>query len=239
MICLPYSLYLEADKAAAVITDALSQASTNTASSPQDTQQLLSDLSSLQTLALALAVARKQGTHSPWHPYISTLPDTPPVPWLPSLSSHDVSAAVALALRGDTNTDTAAKAGVPSQGHQPEAQPQHTQQTEWEAAVYAARAQYEASAAHVLRVCGSRLGVSQEEVMWGLGNGVSRALTSGEACGLLPFIDLLNHDPDARPPMMQLDDADQLVMTVTPLRGNEVVPLLPGEELYINYTGGE
>lgn len=38
--------------------------------------------------------------------------------------------------------------------------------------------------------------------------------------------------------MLQLDDADRLVMTVVPMRGNEAVPLAAGEELCISYAGG-
>ena len=34
----------------------------------------------------------------------------------------------------------------------------------------------------------------------------SRSLGSGSSSGLVPFMDLLNHDPRARPPMLQLDD---------------------------------
>ncbi len=35
----------------------------------------------------------------------------------------------------------------------------------------------------------------------------------------------------------QLDDADRLVLTVVPIRGDEAVALAPGEELLISYQG--
>lgn len=38
-----------------------------------------------------------------------------------------------------------------------------------------------------------------------------------------------------RPPMLQLDDSDGLVMTVTSLRDGELAPLAAGDELYISY----
>lgn len=35
--------------------------------------------------------------------------------------------------------------------------------------------------------------------------------------------------------MMQLDDQDRVVMTVTSLQGNELAPMTAGDELYISY----
>uniref|UniRef100_A0A7S3R8Z4 SET domain-containing protein n=1 Tax=Dunaliella tertiolecta TaxID=3047 RepID=A0A7S3R8Z4_DUNTE len=114
----------------------------------------------------------------------------------------------------------------------------HPDQSMWEAAVGAARAEHEAACQDALDVCGAQLGLGLEDMRWGLGQVISRSLMSGNVCGLVPLIDLLNHHPEARPPMLQLDDNDQLVMTVTSLHGNEVVPLEPRQEVYIDYTGG-
>jgi hypothetical protein len=52
---------------------------------------------------------------------------------------------------------------------------------------------------------------------------------------MLPFIDLINHSSEARPPMLQLDDDDQLVMTVAHLSGNQLASAAAGDELYISY----
>lgn len=52
---------------------------------------------------------------------------------------------------------------------------------------------------------------------------------------MLPFIDLINHSSEARPPMLQLDDDDQLVMTVAHLAGNQLASAAAGDELYISY----
>lgn len=38
----------------------------------------------------------------------------------------------------------------------------------------------------------------------------SRALGSGRSSGLVPFMDMLNHSWEARPPMIQLDDDDKV-----------------------------
>jgi hypothetical protein len=65
----------------------------------------------------------------------------------------------------------------------------------------------------------------------------SRCLSSGSSSGMLPFIDLLNHYADARPPMLQLDDEDRLVMTVAHVRGNQLRAARAGDELAICYGG--
>ena len=38
----------------------------------------------------------------------------------------------------------------------------------------------------------------------------SRSLGSGSSSGLVPYMDLLNHSPKARPPMLRLDDDDKV-----------------------------
>lgn len=51
----------------------------------------------------------------------------------------------------------------------------------------------------------------------------------------VPVVDLLNHASSARPPMLQLDDDDRLVVTVLPTRGGEAAPMAVGDELLISY----
>lgn len=58
-----------------------------------------------------------------------------------------------------------------------------------------------------------------DALLWALGQVGSRSLSTGDSGGLVPGIDLLNCSLQARPPMLQLDDADRLVMTVLPIRG--------------------
>jgi hypothetical protein len=48
-------------------------------------------------------------------------------------------------------------------------------------------------------------------------------------------VDLLNHDPGTRPPMLELDEGDRLVVTVLPMRGGDAAALAAGEELCIDY----
>lgn len=64
---------------------------------------------------------------------------------------------------------------------------------------------------------GTDLGISQQDVLLALGQVTSRSLASGSSGGMCPVIDLLNHQASAGAPMLQLDDRDQLTMTVLPL----------------------
>jgi len=51
----------------------------------------------------------------------------------------------------------------------------------------------------------------------------------------VPVVDLLNHSARARPPMLQLDDDDRLVVSVLPMQDNDAVAMQPGDELTISY----
>eukprot|EP00955_Chlamydomonas_euryale_P035651 350192-Chlamydomonas_euryale.AAC.5 len=105
----------------------------------------------------------------------------------------------------------------------------------WRAAAADERARYDEYTEEVHELFGRSLGLSRDDVLWGLGHAASRSLGSGTSSGMVPYLDLLNHCPDARPPMLQLDDADRMVMTATNVRGGELAPLSAGDELYINY----
>jgi hypothetical protein len=81
--------------------------------------------------------------------------------------------------------------------------------------------------------------IDQQEILWCLAQVTSRSLGSGNASGLLPYCDLLNHSSSARPPMIQLSDMeetyDELVITVTNIKDGEVREMEEGEELLISY----
>eukprot|EP00198_Chlamydomonas_reinhardtii_P014454 XP_001703791.1 predicted protein [Chlamydomonas reinhardtii] len=57
----------------------------------------------------------------------------------------------------------------------------------------------------------------------------------GRSSGLLPYVDMANHDPRVRPPLMMLDHNDQVVFALTSIRDGELAPLAAGQELFINY----
>lgn len=65
----------------------------------------------------------------------------------------------------------------------------------------------------------------------------SRSLGAAGSHGLLPFVDLLNHSAESRPPMLELGEAGELVVTVLPMRDDDAAPLAAGDELVIAYAG--
>lgn len=83
LISLPYALYFDAKNAQALVAVALAAASRNGALAHEDAMHtVLSSLSAVQTLGLALALERQRGVASAWHTYICSLPPQPPCPWL-------------------------------------------------------------------------------------------------------------------------------------------------------------
>ncbi|KAG2494304.1 hypothetical protein HYH03_007657 [Edaphochlamys debaryana] len=110
----------------------------------------------------------------------------------------------------------------------------------WAAAAVAAAAKYGDAAEEVLDALGRtaavrQMGLDREGLMWAMGHVASRSLGSGDSAGLLPYVDLANHDEMSRPPMLILDDRDQLVYSLTSIRDGELAPLAAGQELFISY----
>eukprot|EP00983_Pelagomonas_calceolata_P107355 1159335-Pelagomonas_calceolata.AAC.3 len=122
LITLPYSLYFDTSKAAALLAQALATTQANTphphpststsnrkthpspsASAALHREALEQRLSSVQILGLAIALERQQGTKSSWYAYISSLPETPSCPWLLPEHTEAVARAVADALHGDVS----------------------------------------------------------------------------------------------------------------------------------------
>ncbi|GIL64069.1 hypothetical protein Vafri_18045 [Volvox africanus] len=193
--------------------------------------------------ACCLAVERAKGSESFWLPYVRTLPDMPPNPWLLTGAElaevleqmTEVAATRTKLAEADSTTAEAAEAAEAMLGWS--GGPVGCR-TKWTAAVETARRRYGAMAAEVLEVVGAdsgQLRLDEEGLMWALGQVVSRSLGSGCSAGLLPLIDMANHDSAARPPLMMLDDQDRLVFAVTSIRGGELAPLERGQELFISY----
>eukprot|EP00882_Tetradesmus_deserticola_P013655 GHRQ01014499.1.p1 GENE.GHRQ01014499.1~~GHRQ01014499.1.p1 ORF type:complete len:340 (+),score=36.55 GHRQ01014499.1:274-1293(+) len=151
-------------------------------------------LSNSQLIAAALAHELQHAHVSWWGPYLQSLPSQPPCPWLIT-SSQQLEACVQpfRTARGD-----AAVAG-------------------WQEAVKQQRQQMLASSEKVEQLLGHALDITAEQVLLALGHVASRSLTSGSSSGLVPFIDLVNHGAEAMGPMLQLDDSNNLVMTVVPI----------------------
>ncbi|GLC50640.1 hypothetical protein PLESTB_000402200 [Pleodorina starrii] len=241
LVVVPRALHLDNRAAVEAIAPLLGRADRQEAFAEQ--------LGQLQQVACCLAVERAKGADSFWLPYLRTLPDTPPNPWLLTGSDlTEVLEAVAEAGRSEA-AEAAAGEGASSWGaSEAEAAAADSSvgwsagaggcRAGWAAAVEAARRRYGAMADEVLEVVGgdsSRLKLDREGLMWALGQVVSRSLGSGRSSGLLPYIDMANHHSAARPPMMMLDEQDRLVFAVTSIRGGQLAPLEKGQELFISY----
>ncbi|GIL76511.1 hypothetical protein Vretimale_6026 [Volvox reticuliferus] len=246
LVVVPRALHLDNGAAVAAVCPQLGSGTRQDAFREQ--------LGQLQQVACCLAVERAKGSESFWLPYVRTLPGMPPNPWLltdadlaevleemtevAAARTEQVEAGSTTAEAGNsgrvtsTGTSEAAKAAVGWSAGAVGCR------TKWAAAVEAARRRYGGMAAEVLEVVGAdrgQLRLDEEGLMWALGQVVSRSLGSGRSSGLLPLIDMANHDSAARPPLMMLDDQDRLVFAVTSIRGGELAPLETGQELFISY----
>lgn len=94
---------------------------------------------------------------------------------------------------------------------------QQAQQDAWAAAIWQQHDEMEAAARQVCELLVPGIQIAPGLVLWGMGQVASRSLGTRGGSGLVPYVDLLNHHPSARPPMLTLDDADQLAVTVVPI----------------------
>ena len=135
-----------------------------------------------------------------WTTYLRTLPAPPPNPWLLT-QPNQLAAAIA---------PYAASQGSEAVAYWPEATAEYRQQMLQTSKVIAALLQ---PTSH-----GFPPGPEIDQIMVALGHVTSRMLSSSNSSGLLPYIDLLNHGPGAAAPMLQLDDNDNLAVTVLPIK---------------------
>lgn len=186
LISVPQALQFTSSTAHGIIT---------AAAGPPAAAAAAEQLSDTQLIAAALAHELHHAASSSWYPYLSSLPLSPPNPWLMTSTEQ-----ILAALQSYQQHLSAADA------------------SDWVAATAAARQQQLATAAEVDALLGSALGVSLQDVLSALGQVTSRSLVSGSSSGMCPVIDLVNHHASASAPMLQLSDADVLTMTVLPLR---------------------
>lgn len=156
------------------------------------------------TLAAAALAVEMADPVSDWRPYLATLPHMPPCPWLQT--------GCATAAGVDDGTSLARI--VSARGLSAVAG--------WGDAAAAAAADADAAAAAGAALLGGHLGVSAAELRTALGHVASRSLASGGRAGLVPGVDLINHDARARAPMLTLRDDDSLAITVVPILGVRV-----------------
>lgn len=220
LISIPKKLHLDNQRAMLILDESLGG------------EGLHSELSQVQSVALALAIERRRSEGSFYRAYLASLPSNPPCPWL-YISLADTDEAI---LRVISNNGVREGLWLKAENS-------------WIGALRDSRSHFESLADEIIQVTrpSSRSvrpttiasTIDIQEVLWCLAQVVSRSLGSGDASGLVPYCDLLNHDSSARPPMLQLSDMresyDQLVITVTSINKGEVKEMDQGEELFISY----
>ncbi|PNH11431.1 hypothetical protein TSOC_001791, partial [Tetrabaena socialis] len=167
------------------------------------------ELPSPTQLALLLAAERGKGDGSFWAPYIRSLPHDVPCAW--ALGQRELDAA--LAALGPAAVEDV-----------------------WVAAVEAARVGVRRKAEAAVQRYGRHLGVEVEDVVWAMGQVLSRSFGRDPHIGLAPYIDLLNHRAGSPLPGGFLDEQDGLPYAfVQSSHFGETRELAAGDEVYISY----
>ena len=167
-------------------------------------------------LAALLATERLKGEGSKWSPYVRSLPATPPNAWFYQSSSE-------LDARLDSLDLGLAR-------------------EKWQKSIKAAHLSMERLSLQCVKALkeGSGIDLTERELMWALGQVLSRAFGSGNALGLAPVIDLPNHKQGAIKPFpMELDGQTFVCVTSSSCSSSNdesLVELCKGEELYISYV---
>ncbi|GAX73678.1 hypothetical protein CEUSTIGMA_g1129.t1 [Chlamydomonas eustigma] len=201
--------------------------------------ELVEGLEQVQIVAAALASERSLGTQSSWYPYIESLPEAAPCPWLLSDEALDHAVVMALAANNmhddslilepyqskEDNNQCHLQNGI----HYNEAPGSVSRKEEqqltsgcssssnysntsfshsaWKDAAKLSKKRYQMLGMEVLDICGRDLNLSLEDIIWAMGQVASRSLGSGRSSGVVPYMDLLNHHAEARPPMLQVDES--------------------------------
>ncbi|KAG2501281.1 hypothetical protein HYH03_001083 [Edaphochlamys debaryana] len=179
------------------------------------------ELPAAAQLGLLLAVERRRGDDSFWAPYIRSLPDDVPCGW--ALSKQQLTATLD-ALR-------------PTLGARLEG---------WAPAAERAGKGVEAVAEAAVKRYGRHLegDLDVADVVWGMGQVLSRSFGGGADLGMAPYIDLLNHREGAPKPRSFVDSDDDdaggrgFVVIDCSLHG-EPQALAAGEEAFISYAAAE
>ncbi|KAG2448771.1 hypothetical protein HYH02_006124 [Chlamydomonas schloesseri] len=188
---------------------------------PADASSSATALPAVTQLGMLVAVERARGDQSFWAPYIRSLPAAPSCAWaLPPQQLQE-----ALAALGPM----ASAAG-------------------WDAAVERARAGVYARAEAAVRVYGRHLEVEVDvaDVVWGMGQVLSRAYGREPELGLAPYIDLCNHTLGAPRPGGFTEEEEEggrevSYAVIESSRYGKPLPLAVGDEVYVTYAadGGD
>jgi hypothetical protein len=169
-------------------------------------------------LASLLALEKRKGDQSKWHPYIESLPAAPPNAWF-----YESTTLL------DERLDALSSSLVPSICRE-----------EWRKSIVAANLSMERLSSQCIQTLGKGCELSEPDLMWALGHVLSRAFGSGQTLGLAPLIDLLNHKDHASKPFpMQVDGQTFACVTSSVSIGSSnnkmFIELVEGEELCISY----
>lgn len=207
LIAVPERLYMTSDDAEAILF------------SRKPLFRLKPKLPAHARLAALLATERLKGNESRWHPYIVSLPDTPPNAWFyQSLSQLD-------ARLDDLYAASSSPPLVP--------------RIEWRKSIIHANLAMEKLSIHCINTLGRQSQLVEQDLMWALGQVLSRAFGSDEGLALAPLIDLLNHQHGASKPFpMVLDGKTYACVTSSrsSLCHESLAAMDEGEELYISYV---
>ncbi|GLC41194.1 hypothetical protein PLESTB_001528200 [Pleodorina starrii] len=173
------------------------------------------DLPGAVQLAVLLAVERQRGDDSFWAPYVRSLPASPPCAW--ALTDAELSRALAALGPGTAG---------------------------WERAVAAARRSVYQRAEQTVQRYGRHLPgeLSADDVVWAMGQVLSRSFGREPDVALAPYIDLCNHRHGAPRPGGFVDEQDGVSYAfVESSSFGEPRALLAGDEVYVSYiaAGGD
>ncbi|KAL3144812.1 hypothetical protein ABBQ38_001921 [Trebouxia sp. C0009 RCD-2024] len=171
----------------------------------------LQDLDAVLPLALFLAHEHNKGQGSFWQPYLDLLPQQPGCAWLmPPAELADAVKAVQQ-LVGDEASD-------------------------WDLRVLEAQQAVTIQARALAGTYGGLLNVSTDDVLWGMGQVLSRCFGQEPDLAMLPFTDLCNHSCHAMAPNSYVGTEDgKPFVFVSSIWDDQPRPLAVGDELFISY----
>ncbi|KAL0023407.1 hypothetical protein WJX79_006595 [Trebouxia sp. C0005] len=171
----------------------------------------LEELDAVLPLALFLAYERNKGQGSFWQPYLGLLPEQPGCAWL--MHPEELTQALQQVKQ---------LVGAEAQ--------------DWESKVQDAKDAVNFQASAMATAYSKELNVSADDILWGMGQVLSRCFGQEPDLAMLPFTDLCNHSSHAMAPNSYTGTEDSRPFVfVSSVWDNEPRPLATGDELFISY----
>eukprot|EP00959_Pyramimonas_sp_CCMP1952_P337205 7061498-Pyramimonas_sp.AAC.1 len=170
-------------------------------------------------VALLIAHERRKGSASPWWPYLSALPETVSCAWaLPVPQYADSGPTLSFVLYSEYRRAR----GIDTEG--------------WPQELDAAQRYLNAVAQGMCQDYGEYLGITPDDVIWGIGIMSSRGYGGELRPGLVPYIDMVNHNARSTPFIWTDANLDQQALyAVWSVWDDEPRPLQAGDEVYVDY----